>query len=450
MGWIFNDYYHSHYIDKMKHLFFFLILVHTNLSQAYSGYFRLSDSTFGFSQPSGQLACSVTDPTWVYTQTLVLNSQPTSVEIIGRCDTPLGLSSYQVQFVPTLPTCIFPSVLNNSTFTCDTVCPPPNTINSITGACENQCTSKSGTLSQYFTRYPSSTECIDYCQALRISGNCGFNELGQQGCYLIGKFNGSSCTADNSPSALYEQGSPAEKCIKSGKSYGLVNGVVVCTSAGTAGSSPTSTISPPVTTTTTPAPTVENPNPTSTTTISPSTTTITTPAPSGSPSGTQPTITETKTNSDGSKIQESGQKDDFCSKNPNSKLCKEPKKTSCEENPDGPQCKHFCEKYPESLSCVKTTDYIGDSSTLTSGEIPKGTVNFPTNIRNVTLTENNTCPPDYSVTIGGRVIPFSYSWLCDYASSFKPLVVSFALLAALYIVYGALQGSTAPVQGRLF
>lgn len=451
----------------MRLLFFIFCVLFSNLIYAFSytgaGTGRLSSTPSAVCIDFNTLA---SNPTFSYI--LVANnpgqcrnneSLTFGIELIGSCPTGTTIQyssqNGSASCINPPPLCVFPSFINATTGVCEApTCSFPNTVNPQTGACENNCTAKKDKLVQYFTRVASASECIDYCQTRRISGYCGMNEVGLQGCYLIGKFDGSSCTADNTPSADYELGSPAEKCIKSGKSFGTVNGVVVCTTAGTAGTSTTSTISPPTTTTTTPAATATNPNPTPVTTTGDSTITQTIPAPAGSPSGTPPTVTETTTGADGSKLEETGQKDDFCAKNPNSKLCKEPIKTSCEENPTGPECKHFCEQYPESMACIKKTDYsteiIGNPNNIPPQELSTNTINFPTKISNVNLTENNTCPAPYSVNIGGKNIPFSYQYLCDYASSFKPIVVTFALLSALYIVYGAISVSAVPVQGRLF
>jgi len=46
------------------------------------------------------------------------------------------------------------------------------------------------------------------------------------------------------------------------------------------------------------------------------------------------------------------------------------------------------------------------------------------------------CPAGIPVSFGGMSVTLSFDWLCSYASTFKPFIITFALLTAALIVIG--------------
>jgi hypothetical protein len=275
-----------------------------------------------------------------------------------------------------------------------------------------------------------------------IDGDCGRNTLGEQMCFFNGTYTGSSCSGSEASQGTSPQAggdTPEYDCIKQGKSYGTVNGVVVCVAAGTSGSAPTTSYEP------------------ASSTSSSSTSTDSTGATSTSSSdstGTKVvsfnsdgTVTEQTTNStmnsDGTSTQTAQEKtqtkEDYCALNPASTNCKQ--QTQCEENPEGPTCKHFCEKFPDSVACINAEDYIGN----VSNEVGDGwallveKAPVPESLTKVEFPSNAGCPAPESMSLFGQSITLSYNWLCDYASSFKPLVILFSMLSALYIVMGSIK-----------
>lgn len=332
--------------------------------------------------------------------------------------------------------CASPLVYNSVTNSCqpEGACTPPNVFNQTTQSCSPQaCLSKKGVLTTYQLNYGTSTTttntgadiCQQSCTVVPLLGHCGFNaQKTNYACLMQGVFDGTTCAGADTASSPPPD--PANDCIKQGKSYGTVNGVVVCTAKGTTGSEPIKTVQKDTKKTTNSDGTTE------------SKTT------SREDDGLDIKETTVTKNADGTESTETKQqsKSSFCEENPNSKTCKQGNEI-CTSDPDSPQCKHFCQKYPDTISCKTPTELIGDSSTLNQDNSTVTERNLPSTIANISLPQANSCPPDYSVSIGGRTIPFSYSWLCQYASSFKPLVIAVSLLSAALLVFGSIrqQGS---------
>lgn len=322
---------------------------------------------------------------------------------------------------PPTPTCTAPLVLDPATNTCKDPCIPKT----------NQ-----------YVAYSSSTagggdSCINGCAAAMIDGDCGSNTAGVQMCFYNGQYTGSSC--DGSESGQGSTSDPAANtpeydCIKSGKSYGTAYGVVICVAAGTTGSAPTTSYEPASST-----------NTSTSTTDSSGVTTTTESTQTGvkiinyNPDGTVTTeTTNSTTNADGTTTQtqqqETQAKEDFCAANPASTNCKQ--QTQCEENPTGPTCKHFCERYPDSLACYDSKS-LKDEINAYSTEGIFQTKNITTNFIKETIPEAQGCPPPINISLGFTSVSIPYDWICDYASYFRNVIVAFAYLAAITIVFGA-------------
>lgn len=303
-----------------------------------------------------------------------------------------------------------------------TSCPPTQIRNTTTGACEDPpiicedgCKGACGTY-RTFDKLRT-LACIDRC-IYRVGGGLevvltnGSSSASQR----IGVQTAATCTI-NDPSPVEPTPCPECECRKQGKSYGTVNGAVVCVTPGTPGSPEVKKQDEPIKTTTTPAPTPENPNPSPVTTETPSPVITITPPPVGSPAGTPPTVTETKTNSDGSSEATNQSKDSYCTANPNSPMCKDE------------DASRFCEENPDVLACQK----LGEAPDLIPLEVKE------VNIGSMILRElpsDNSCPAPLTTTIYGHTISLSFDPLCQYASTFKPLVLSLAWLSAAFIVVG--------------
>jgi hypothetical protein len=229
---------------------------------------------------------------------------------------------------------------------------------------------------------------------------------------------------------------------------------VVCVNKGTAGSAPTAEVKEAPSITTTPAPTTENPNPEPVTSQGSPTVVVTTPPPAGSPAGTGSTVTSSQTSADGAQTQTTESQESFCKNNPTSKLCKA--ETQCQENPTGPTCKHLCEKFPESVACVDSDDFleklVGNPDDINADEVGEKTVNIGEdfNFNPISMPENSSCPSPQTMTIAGAPITISFVLLCEYASSFKLLIKAWALFLSYGIVAAAIRGDAQPYQRGLF
>jgi hypothetical protein len=316
-------------------------------------------------------------------------------------------------------------------------CTPPLVLDTASNTCKDPCAPLAGQSASYSSATSGGGDsCVSGCVAEMISGNCGHNAAGQQMCFYTGEYTGASCTgAEGGQGSTSDPApnTPEYDCIKSGKSYGTVNGVVVCVSAGTAGSAPVTNYQPSSTSSGT------------TSTTSGGTTTSTSTESSGTkvttynPDGTVTTQTTNSTvNADGSTTQttedKTQAKEDFCAANPASTNCKQ--QTQCEENPEGPTCKHFCAKYPDTLACSDLKS-LKDEINAYSTEGIFQTKNITTTFLKETVPEAQGCPAPINISLGFTSVSIPYDWLCDYASYFRNVVVAFAYLAAITIVFGA-------------
>ncbi|GAB7562847.1 hypothetical protein LG202_08860 [Methylobacillus methanolivorans] len=132
---------------------------------------------------------------------------------------------------------------------------------------------------------------------------------------------GESCSPDNSPTKTppADRGPcPACDCMKSGGSWGQVNGVDRCMPKGTPGTLPVQTKPAPTIKEDKPKPTPENPNPDPTKTVTPSPTVTVIP----NPNGGEPTVKEETTNPDGSTTTTTTGMGEYCKNNATSSTCK--------------------------------------------------------------------------------------------------------------------------------
>jgi len=206
---------------------------------------------------------------------------------------------------------------------------------------------------------------------------------------------------------------PRTKCLKAGQSFGVVNGVTVCVPKSSSGAAPVTSGTQTNTTTTN---TDANGN---------SNTQNSSEVKSVSQDGDQVTSQIIKNNPDGTKTESTITQpvSEFCATNPNHSICKkanEDTPSSCEDNPDLPQCLQ-----------------LGDADDNETIATTTHTVSFTP----VSITSGGGCPADKSVSIAGRSITFSYSWLCQYASMFRPFMLAFAYLSAAMFMFWGYKGA---------
>lgn len=341
------------------------------------------------------------------------------------------------------PVCTPPQVLNNEGDSCQNppACQDPYIPDPTTGGCKNpQCQSKKGLRTSGQINFGQNTSptgmiddhCMESCAVAADGANCGFNnDKTNYACIFEGAYTGASCTgAPVQP----PQDDPAIDCIKQGKSYGKVNGATVCVKKGTSGSEPTKSLDK------------------SDKKETNATGTKDTKTERENDGNTTKETTTTK-NEDGTETTETKEQDtkSFCEQNPNVAFCKEETeaKTECDTNPTGPTCVHFCDKNPDSMVCMKAEDYIGKLTSSADDDIKEGTA--PTSSFSViNMPSNNSCPAPKVFSLGGHSVSISYQWICDYASSFKQLLMAWGFFLATQIVYAGILKQANPVQGSLF
>lgn len=312
-------------------------------------------------------------------------------------------------------------------YQCSGSCPAGSVLNPTTNNCDDTCAQYKGQVVSFTVNCsandaPSSLCMPNNCAATVSNSATGYDKV--KSCYFGGgdaKYTGSTCSGQTSSASLNNPtstqpppaDSPETDCLKSGNTFGTVNGVTVCVPKGSSSGAPTKTTDSSTTTTTTKD---ANGN-TKSTGTSATTTEL-------SQDGSAVVTKETKTNPDGSSTITETQtsKDNFCEKNPNNSICKKSDDTpsSCEDNPNSPQCMDVGEPDENPV--------LGESTR---------TVTFTP----VSITAGGGCPSDKSVSIAGRSITFSYSWLCQYASMFKPFMLAFAYLSAAMFLFWGYKGA---------
>jgi hypothetical protein len=388
----------------------------------------------GLTQYTAKLNTTATQTSYscLYTHN---NASFTTVSVQASCPSNATKITLSGVYYCRYADCVAPQVFNTVTNACAAPCLSPNTTNPTTGVCEPPpceagCTGVCGSSYKLNVTNLPSTTCINNCNY-----NTGDGIAGSTGgwLFIVGRNLGTSCTPPTPLPDTAPPSCPECDCIKSGKSYGTVNGTVVCTTLGSTGSAP-AVIKTSSTSTSSGSTTSSTGEPT---TSSTETQQDTIRIYNGD--GTVSSSTQASTsNSDGSTSTTTGTKtqstDDFCSENPTSEACKQ--QSQCEENPNTPACKHFCEEYPNSVTCADFNTFWEEAASLPAdgGIITQSKdLTFDT----VDIQGNNSCPVPVNLSFGGHSISVSYNWLCEYAESFRPVVIAFAYLAAIAIFFGA-------------
>lgn len=313
---------------------------------------------------------------------------------------------------PPPPTCTPPLVLDAATNTCKNPC-----VAGCNGACGGN----------YSVAGETSQVCIDNCYYRTGDGIA--SSSGGNWIYLVGSNTGQTCTA--STGTPTPPVCPECDCIKQGKTYGTVNGAVVCVAKGTPNSAQTTSKQESTSSSST-----TNKDASGATTSTDSTSQTKSESQSVNGDKVTTTTTTTTTNADGTSTQNQTEKTEsiveYCKNNPSAPLCAQ---------------KTDCDKYPDSVGCKKSSDFIkdmiGEAGADTETIQQKGvTIGSDFNFNPVSLPTSSGCPSPVTVTLAGRSVTLSYSWLCSYASAFKPLVTAFALFLAYGIVAAALRSES--------
>ncbi|MGQ2966774.1 MAG: virulence factor TspB C-terminal domain-related protein [Methylophilus sp.] len=307
-------------------------------------------------------------------------------------------------------------------------CPTGTTLNTATNQCEDNCLPMKGKMGSFGLNCSAGTSsgqgvCMpNNCAAVIVDTTSVF----VTSCYYginTARYSGEGCSGQpsaasfsNPTNAPDPTDKPETDCVRKGQSFGYVNGVPVCVPKGSASAAPVTQTNQSTTTTT------------NTDSAGNSTSNTSTETKNATQDGDQVTSQTIKTNPDGTKTEETKTEPvyQFCASNPTHPICKKPAsedeegEDSCEDNPDLPRCMKVGEAEE------------GDNLTTDAR-----TINFSP----VTITSGGSCPADKSVSIAGKSITFSYTWLCNYASMFKPFMLAFAYLSAAMFLFMGLRGA---------
>lgn len=102
-----------------------------------------------------------------------------------------------------------------------------------------------------------------------------------------------------------------------------------------------------------------------------------------------------------------------------------PEKTSTVAFPEQDPAEDLCKTYPNIIACQET------------GELPDpeeiATEEQDLDYDPVSMSSSASCPAPYAI---GRGVFYEFTTICGFASSLKPIVVTFSLVVALYILVG--------------
>jgi hypothetical protein len=432
----------------MKSLFLLFLLLASSATYAAQQYAKPRFYAAGFADiyyDTQDAACSAAGPRQVANsgtlQSAIIAYSNGNRNILGTCwikSTPFNqvgtsVTSLAISAQHTCPAGHTLGPANNTNIyqrlcTADS-CPAGTTLNPTTSKCDDNCLPNKGQLASFGLNCSTDTSAgLSVC----MPNNCAANVVDTASvrvgnCWYgtnTARYTGDGCSGQR-PSSSFSNPSngnppPADKpetdCIKQGKSFGTVNGVVVCVPKGSASAAPITQTNQNTTTTT------------NTDSAGNASTSSTTETKNATQDGDQVTSQIIKTNPDGTKTEETKTEStfSFCATNPTHPICKKPASedeegdTSCEDNPDLPKCMKVGEAQE------------GDNLTTDAR-----TISFSP----VTITSGGACPADKSVSIAGKSVTFSYTWLCNYASMFKPFMLAFAYLSAAMFLFMGLRGA---------
>lgn len=290
------------------------------------------------------------------------------------------------------------------------------------------------------TSVPIST-CIDNCTAT-FAGTDDFSVVAGNSWSVAANpiFTGKSCGDTAAQGHRVLKTSAEYDCVSAGKSFGYVNGSVVCVKPQ-AGKD-----------TTTNSKTTSNADGTSTkvdvtkvmncsadgSCVTQTTTTTTTISATGvaGTSYTNQTVEKTSGTSASPSGTASGNSS-FCSDNPQSPLCSKGSFSGVCGSPPA------CEGDPVQCATAKAV-FEQNCKTLPAGKpvdnegpVGKKTIAVSSVNADGFLPSDGSCMPDKVVSVMGREVVFKMSYVCEYARMLRPIIIISAWIAALAIVFGS-------------
>lgn len=327
-------------------------------------------------------------------------------------------------------TCPAGATLNGTT--CTDACISPQKL--INGSCQlDNCSALKGAMQEYTLAANTLDDvCMDGCTLSPDVGVCGqFSSTHQ--CQYVAYYTGQTCSQPN-PTPVLD--TPEFNCIKQGKTYGTVNGNVVCLTAGTTGT-------PPVTTTSGNTKTTSTKDAAGNTTGTSTTTTTTT--------CTNNSCNTTITNPDGTKTENQQDKQSFCEENPNTKICQQQ-----EESNFGGACGAFqCDG--DAVQCAiakkqhqdRCDDLVEDSTSQLGGNIIDGITSTNNPLATENATEVNVATTvngaallpktglsNVSMPLGGHTVVLPFSKLNAGLELVGKFVLAISYLISAMIIFG--------------
>lgn len=294
--------------------------------------------------------------------------------------------------------------------------------------------------------------CIDDCQAdPRASKNFSGATFADGSWVFYGnpKFNGKQCGVSSSspepPAKTIPKDSDEKKCIDSGKGFGYVNDVVVCTDP----MKPTEAKGKTNTTVKSNSDGTKTETKTDTSVkceggvCTTTTTTTKTIIGADGTRGDTTTSTDTQSTGGGGAPGSGGsgldKNDSFCQENPNSPICKSGSFSgSCGAEPvcDGDPVQCATARAVFKSECKQPV--LGDLSTIPNSGVGEdiGQRKLDSTISYSSLGSSGACPSPRSVTVLGKSVSMDYSAFCGFSNGIRAIVLLMAWVAAGYIVFG--------------
>lgn len=252
------------------------------------------------------------------------------------------------------------------------------------------------------------------------------------------KFTGQSCESagiSEGNNSRVQKNTPQYDCLKSGKSFGTVNGAVVCVdSAVKEGTASNKTTTPNSDGTKTVVEKSTSLNCTGAGSCVTTTTTTTTIVNSSGQTVGTPTTTVTSSESSPGSGSSPAKSSSFCAENPTSPLCKTGSFSgSCDAQPG---CEGDPVQCAVAIASWKTDCKTLDPGIPTDDQAPIQEKKLENSFSYTDIGGGSaSCPSPQNIVVAGRSIAIEYTPLCQFASGIRSIVILLAWIAAAYIVF---------------
>lgn len=343
--------------------------------------------------------------------------------------------------------------------TCEWSSCPAGSVADSSGQCIDNCAPLKGTSGSFLLN--GSVNSASSGSAICMPNNCSSNVNDSSSAQIGGKwygtvsviYNGSTCNGEQASSGFSNPtnatpppaDTPEAECVKQGKSFGTVNGQVVCVNSGTPGTPAINNSS------------VTNTTITTTSSSGNQSTTGSTEVKNVTQDGDQITSTVTKTNSDGTKSESTITQplSEFCANNPNNSICKTQSEddnvsefggdcnSSFSCTGDSIQCaialkQHqiYCEAIQDNPVRDQFTNEVAENAGKgLSDWIPQSIINIPTDLTGQKLLAS-ACIPDMVFPLVGQSFTLPFSKLCPALEFCGTIVKLFSYLFSAIIIFG--------------